>query len=362
MLKRLKLSFGIRGLVLKWFASYLHDRHQSVLVNGVLSASSHLEYGVPQGSVLGPVLFTLYSQPLSDVISAHGCNYHKYADDTELSSSASPDLFYSAQAKVQSCIDDVLSWMDSNKLMLNTSKTEVMPVGSTRRLRLVDSDSSCIGGHEISHKPSVKYLGVKIDQSLTMRDQVSSICRACFLELRRLASIRPYLTESTCAKLVSCLVLSRLDYCNSVLAGLQEEQLCRLQRVQNNAARLVLGCKKRHRATPLLQKLHWLPVKHRCKYKLAVLAYRHFDGSLPPYLSSALSAYQPPRTLRSSSEKLLKIPKKNLKLVGERSFSFLAPTTWNSLPCKLRNSPTLPTFKKHLKTFFFRQAFPQSKN
>ena len=116
LLKRLETTFGVRGTVLDWFVSYLSGRFQSVIVDGVVSASRPLVYGVPQGSVLGPVLFTLYSQPLSDVISVHNCDYHKYADDTELSKSAPPDQFLSVQACIQTCIDDVLLWVNSNKL------------------------------------------------------------------------------------------------------------------------------------------------------------------------------------------------------------------------------------------------------
>ena len=129
LLQRLKVTFGIHGIVLDWFTSYLSDRHQSVLVDQNKSPSSPLLYGVPQGSVLGPVLFTLYSQPLSDVISSHMCDFHKYADDTELCNSVPPDEFYTAELSIQACIHDVLHWMDSNKLKLNTDKTEVMPVG-----------------------------------------------------------------------------------------------------------------------------------------------------------------------------------------------------------------------------------------
>ena len=121
------------------------------------------------------------------------------------------------------------------------------------------------------------------------------------------------------------MVISRLDYCNSVLIGLPADQIALLQRVQNNAARLVVKRRRRDHVKPLLKELHWLPVKFRCQYKIATLAYRHFEGSLPPYLSSSLCTYEPSRSLRSSNEKLLKIPKRNLKSFGQRSFSFMAP-------------------------------------
>ena len=213
-----------------------------------------------------------------------------------------------------------------------------------------------IGGNSVPFKTSVKYLGVHLDKTLSMQKHISSICCASFLELRRIASIRPYLSQSAAARLVAAMVISRLDYCNSVFIGLPADQIARLQRVQNNAARLVLKKRRRDHVTPLLKELHWLPVKFRCQYKIATLAYRHFDGSLPPYLSSSLCTYEPSRSLRSSNEKLLKIPKWNLKSFGQRSFSFMAPSLWNSLLGTLRNVPTLSQFKSQLKTLFA-QAF-----
>ena len=124
-----------------------------------------------------------------------------------------------------------------------------------------------------------------------MQKHISSICCASFLELRRIASIRPYLSKSVAARLVAAMVISRLDYCNSALIGLPADQIARLQRVQNNAARLVLKKRRRDHVTPLLKELHWLPVKFHCQYKIATHAYRHFEGSLPPYLSSSLCTY-----------------------------------------------------------------------
>ena len=123
--------------------------------------------------------------------------------------------------------------------------------------------------------------------------------------------------------------------------------LARLQRVQNNAARLVLKRRRGH-VTPLLKELHWLPVKFRCQYKIATLAYRHFEGSLPHYLSSSLCTYELSRSLRSSKEKA-KNSKAKIKSFGQGSFSFMAPSLWNSLPATLRNVPTLSQFKVQLK-------------
>ena len=344
LLQRLETTFGISGTVLHWFASYLEGLEQSVKVDNVLSSPSPLQFGVPQGSVLGPILFTLYSQPLPDLICRHESDYHKYADDTQLSKGAPPDQFQSLLCDIQTCIESLVGWMYSNKLKLNAEKTEVLPVASTSRLSSVGRDSVDIGGKRIPFRSSVRNLGVHLDQTLSMQQHISSVCRAAYLELRRIASIRPYLTQSATAQLVSSAITSRLDYCNSILAGLPLKQIPRLQRVQNNVAKLVLRKSKYDQMTPLLQELHWLPMKFRPQYKIATFVYHFFDGTLPGYLSQTLCAYEPTRNLRSSCEKLLKVPKRNTKTFGERSFSFLAPSVWNSLPSGLRNSEILLPF------------------
>ena len=122
LLQRLETTFGISGTVLHWFASYLEGREQSVKVDNVLSSSSPLQFGVPQGSVLGPILFTLYSQPLSDLICRHECDYHKYADDTQLSKGAPSGQFQSLVCDIQTCIESLVGWIYSNKLKLNAEQ------------------------------------------------------------------------------------------------------------------------------------------------------------------------------------------------------------------------------------------------
>ena len=112
--------------------------------------------------------------------------------------------------------------------------------------------------------------------------------------------------------------------------------------------------------TPVIYELHWLPLEFRIQNKLAVLAFRHFEGTLPTYLSATLCTYEPARSLRSSTERLLKSPRVSLKSAGERSFHFAVPAVWNSLPNSLRNIRLLPRIKNQLKTHLFRQAFLNS--
>ena len=161
----------------------------------------------------------------------------------------------------------------------------------------------------------VKNLGVFLDNTLSMEQHTSHLCRSAYLAVGQIASIRRYLTKKkkNTVQLVCLFVLSRLDYCNASLAGLPATHIARLQRMQNNAARVVLQKSKRQHATPLLKQLHWLPIQTRIDYNLATLAFRHFDSPLPQYISSRLNIYiyiyQPSRSLRSSNDRLPRVPR-----------------------------------------------------
>ena len=357
LLNRLSYSFGISGTVFKWFISYLTNRTQSVSVGDLNSSPLPLKYGVPQGSVLGPILFTLYSQPVSDKIREHNISYQKFADDTQLHKASQPTEFQCLVSDFESCFLSVKAWMLSNKLKLNDEKTEAMLVGSRQAINLTDAESIQIGGKNILLNPHVKNLGVFLDNTLSMEQHISHLCRSAYLAMRQIASIRRYLTEKNTVQLVCSFVLSRLDYCNATLAGLPATHIARLQRIQNNAARLVLEKSKRQHVTPLLKQLHWLPIQTRIDYKLATLAFRHFDGSLPQYLSSRLDIYQPSRSLRSSNDRLLRVPRWKLKSFGYRSFSYQGPVVWNSLPIDLKLSSSLSSFKSRLKTHLFKKSY-----
>ena len=152
-------------------------------------------------------------------------------------------------------------------------------------------------------------------------------------------------------------MLSRLDYCNATLAGLLATHIVRLQRIQNNAARLVLQKSKRQHVTPLLKQLQWLPIQTLIDYKFAILAFRHFDGSLPQNLSSRPDVYQPSRSLRSSNGRLLKIPRWKLKSFGYRSFSYQEPVIWDSFPTHFKFSSSLTSYKSKLKTHLFKKSY-----
>ena len=232
-----------------------------------------------------------------------------------------------------------------------------MVVGSRSWTSISGTGHLEIGSSLISFQPTVKDLGVVLDSGLTMCNHISSVCRWVYLELRRIGSFRPFLAVEVAAELACSRILSGIDYCNSLLAGITSEQIARLQKIQNHAARLTFRKKRHDHVTPLLKRLHWLPVPERIVFKLATLSFRYFDGTLPPYLSCCLSPSSSSRSLRSSSQKLLTVPRVNLKSAGARSFQYQVPLVWNSLPLKIRFCSSLSSFKSKLKTYLFPIAF-----
>ena len=355
LLSRLHETFGISNKALSWFESYLSGRTQTVSVNGILSSPTSLDCGVPQGSVLGPVLFSLYTTPLADIIRRHNINYHCYADDTQLYNSETPQNINSILKITSECFLDIQSWMTKNKLQLNGSKTEAMLVGTHHKLSKTDVETIKLGEISIPLVPSVKNLGVSLDNKLSMQSFVSSTTQSCFFHLHRISTIRKFLTTEATTKLVVCLILSRLDYCNSLLFGLPFSSIQPLQRIQNSAARLILKKRKSDHISPLLSSLHWLPVSQRIQFKFLVLIYKVVHNLAPSYLSDLLNQHTPSRALRSCSDpSLLIIPRPlRLKTIDSRAFSVAGPSSWNDLPSSLRQAQSLSSFKSKLKTHLF---------
>ena len=241
LVHRLHTDFGFTDTVLQWFSSYLTDRTHYVSLSNHCSAFTHVHSGVPQGSVLGPVLFTIYIKPLSAIIDFHSIIHHSFADDLQLHMSAPPDRLSKLLHSMQSCISDFKAWATENMHKLNDNNTELMLFTSKRTRHLHSLPTSItIGNAPVPFKKSVKNLGFTLDCHLTMNAHVSNIARTCYFELRRLASIRRFMTSTATATLVSAFVLSRIDYCNSLLFGSTHDVTSHLQRIQNYAARVIL--------------------------------------------------------------------------------------------------------------------------
>lgn len=332
-----------------WIESYLSERYQSVRAGQASSPCTLCHTGVPQGSVLGPLLFSCYISPISSLASSFGVNSQQYADDTQLYIALTASDLAAELSRLSSCLSTLQNWFCHNGLALNSSKSESILFGTRQRLHSFPTVSSpTISGSTIQISDSIKILGVTLDNHLTLKKHTQSLCRNIHFHNRALRHIRPALTDSMAATVAASVVQSRLDYANALLYGTPASNIHKLQCAQNSLSRVVLPHHPGS-ASSRLTHLHWLSVHRRIQYKIALLTYKSLSTNQPPYLRNLLHIYQPLRCLRSASQNLLSILFCTTNF-GKRSFSFSSPTIWNELPAAIRESNTLDTFKRRLKT------------
>ena len=230
------------------------------------------------------------------------------------------------------CTADVKLCFVQNGLQLNPDKSEALIVGTANQLRAAASLSSVkVAGVDLPVAEDIKVLGVILDRRLTFNKHVSSVVWSCNYHAQAIRHIRHLLTTDLAQTLACSLILSRIDYCNAVLHGAPSGTVHKLQRVQNNAARIVHQTPRRSHAHSLLKELHWSPVEQCISYKLAVLTFKIQHTSAPAYLSRHTRARSGTQSLRSSAVPFLDVPFRRTD-IGKRSFSCAVPATWNSLP------------------------------
>ena len=279
--------------------------------------------------------------PLADLIRKHKIPFHLYADDSQKYAIFQFGDYAGTVSKLEGLARDIKVWFHVNNLKSNDSKTKVFLISSKHKpIQSNDMIPLSVGNRLIQPSEYVRNLGVSMDNHLTFEKHVNNVVRSAFLKIREISFYRPYLTKEAARTLVHAYVTNRIDYCNSLLYGLPDYLIKKLQSVLNTAARVVMLKRKYDNISPVLYELHWLPVKFRIQYKLLLIVFKALNGLAPQYLKSRLSYREAGASveLRSSSSKLLNV--------------------WNNLPRALRMCESLEVFKRLLKTHLFRSAFP----
>ena len=362
LLKKLESYYGVRGYVLQWLESYLAERTFKVKVKESFSGDYCLDIGVPQGSILGPLLFIMYTKDLNKLTSRHNVQIHFYADDTQVYASFDVHADEPNIDPITNCYTDIKNWMQENFLKMNENKTELLEIGpyqsQFKELKLGESTISLVS--------KAKNLGFVFDDSLSMQAHISSVAQKCNMSLRNLRRIASQLSQELKIQLVHSCIFSHLDYCNAVLGGISVSQLMTLQKLQNSAVRFIFNLKKREHIKPYLKKVHFLPVKERIDFKIALLTFKAINHCAPSYLKDLISLKDPNTSysLRINLEPNILKPTKPLHhfKLTESAFSIKAPQIWNSLPSNLRSEKCLSKFKSGLKTFMFQNAFKNTED
>ena len=368
LLEKLDKDYNIKDNAQKWFKSYLENRSFSVKVKNISSSFLSLMFGVPQGSILGPILFILYVKQLEMIAARYGISIKLYADDSQLYISfhpMKPCQFSDVIDRINTCLAEIKAWMVGNFMKLNEGKTELLLLGKTLVLQNCNLEvklqfgSTTITPTECKGE-NWKSLGVKLDSCLNMERQINSVRQSCYWTFNNIQRIGYYLDEKVKLMLVKQLIISKLDYCNALYMNLPKTRLNKLGSILNHCVRYVYNIKDMQLdLIPYYKRAHILTIDKRVFFKVCLLAYKVVYNIAPAYLSELVSMEIPTasshntRTRPASDDLRMILPKVHKNKSSDRRFSVYAPESWNSLPYSIRCISSIESFKTRLKTHLF---------
>lgn len=347
-------SLNLSPAVTDWFSSYLHGRRQRVRLEETFSSWCDTSAGVPQGGVLSPLLFAIFINSISRNLTS---SYHLYADDLQIYTQAPLSNIAAAVAITNFNLNLITEWSRAHGLKINPIKTQTIIVGSSRLLCNLDWSTVppvLFDGVAVPYSESVKSLGITIDRYLSWGDQMLVTCRKLYASAGSLRRLRNFLPTATKIALAQTLLLPVLDYADACYLDITEEQLDKLERLQNFCIRFIFGLRKYDHISPYRSMLKWLPIRlRRNMHILSLLFSILFNPLYPNYLKERFEFLHDSNTLslRSSDNLALKTPVHSSSFYG-KSFTVQAVRLWNALPVDIKKSSSLQTFKNKLKQHY----------
>ena len=347
LIDKLRL-IGASSITLKWFRSYLSGRMQSVTFKDTISSKLPVNIGVPQGSILGPLLFLIFINDMSKVIK-HG-KISMYADDTTLYVNDNDVNVISK--KLTEDIHEITAWLRINKLFLNTEKTNIMLVGSSSRLRRVHDDefTVIVNGLKLNRVKKAKCLGVVIDDELLWHKQVNGVTQKLFCKIALLRRLSTFLDSNTLNILYKSLVQPHFDYCSVVWFGRFIEDIHKLNVLQKRCARIILSVNSLTSSTVMFPKLGWKALQDRCDYFKTLLLFKTLNNLAPTYLCNKFKYVSEKHNVntRQAAAGLLALPPCTNGSDTDylkSSFCYSAVEVWNKLNYEVRKSTNVQNFK-----------------
>lgn len=329
--------------------SYLSDRFQMVTLDSHISNALPVSCGVPQGSILGPLLFSIYTSQLVNCISS--CKFHMYADDTQLYLSFKPEDVISSCNAINNDLESIFQTSQKYSLLLNPEKSQAIVFGNISD-DVIQNIKIHISGITIPHKSCVKNLGLYMDNKLRFNEHVTECVRKAYAKLKLLYHNRTALSHNLKKTLCNSLVLSSFNHCDTVYGPcLTVSDSERIQRVQNSCLRLIYGIRKYEHISHTLRHVGWLNMKNRRFCHLASLQHSIVLNKSPPYLYQKITFRTDVHHLNLRYKNVLTIPAHKTSLF-RRSFKYNIANIYNGLPSVLKSKP-LSNFKKSLKEIIF---------
>ena len=341
LLQKLQM-YGVRGAALVWFKNYLEDRKQKTVIDGTESDWGKIDTGVPQGSILGPLLFSIMVNDLPHVV--HKCKIMLYADDAVLFySSPYPDEI---EETLNTELQNVYKWVNDNGLALNLLKTQFMLFGSSNNLlKITNPIALSVDGYQLTQVDSYKYLGVWLDPTLNWKEQIRCSSKKIGARIARLGRVKKYLPLSSLKLLANSLIMPLFEYCSIAWSSCPKNVKDVLIKQHKKLARVVAGADLRTPTQQVLQQLHWVQLEDRWNYQKCKMVFHALSEYSPTYLSDmfvrsqALHSYR----TRNAMNMGLTIPKARTQM-GKSRFSHDGAILWNRLPNAVKQASSKQSF------------------
>ena len=347
LLEILENEIGIGGTALQWFQSFLTGRTQRVKISGEYSESLEVPCGAPQGSVLGPKIFNINVRSQRLVFNYCKFSSSCFADDSNgRRTFALKFQFNVLTAEITKCMDEIIQWSFEHFMKINPDKTEILLLRPSSLNNEVTINGILYHGQCIRFSDCVKNVGVYVDKNLNLDKHVNTVVSHGYKILKDIGRIKKYVSRKHLEELVHAVISSRLDYCNSLFMNMSKDNMFKFQKLQNTAARLILGRRKRDSATEALKELHWLNVDARITFKVLLLVFKVLRGKCNMSLTY--------KGFNGRPDDFLKLETPNFKTkYGQRLFEYNGSRLWNALPLSIRTEENIEVYKKKIKTMLF---------
>lgn len=343
----LKLSkYGIKNNVLKWFASYLTDRTQQVKFNSTVSSKMKTEFGVPQGSILGPILFLLYINDLKKVLKT--CDCRMFADDTIIYYSSKNS--YEIEKNINKDLINLTQWLKDNMISLNVAKTKFVLIRGVRTFVPEVPCEILIGENKIECVDVIKYLGVMIDKHLNFREHVNYLIKKINKKVNFLFRIGDSVSVLTRVTIYKSIISPHFDYCSTILLDVGETEMQMLQRAQNRAMRAIIRCNRYTPIRAMLDALNFMNVKQRLSFNSLILIHKMKNDISPKYLTKDIKLISERHNYNTRQKNDIQIQKRN-QSKSQHSLLYNGFKLFNELPTEMKIENSLLKFKRLAKDY-----------
>ena len=347
LLNKLKL-YHFSENTIKFFKSYLSGRQQLVEIGRTRSEPLLVTSGVPQGSILGPLLFLLYINDLA--LSNNDINIDLFADDSTV---YKPGVnLIEIETKLQADLNCIQKWCKNNGMVLHPGKSKCMIMGTPNRTKQLSDLHLEIHGTYIESVTVQKLLGVYIDNNLKWHAQTDYVCKRMISKISLLKRVSFYLTQEMKCLFYNAYILPIFDYCCHIWGNGSSRNMNRIHSLQRRIAKIILRNQNQRHSINVFIELRWLKFEDRCKYHAALLVFKARCNLVPEYISSILEFHKEEHySLRSSTKQDLRVNKQIRTNYFKQSFTYFSMKVWNNIPCNIRSAKTVSAFKLKYKTY-----------